>query len=112
MHAGVGCGGAGLHRAEYSVSLGADGAGGVRSSCLRAQRASRTGRCGRAAGPRGMVTAGRDMGRAGVALGLPEGRSPLPGPRPEAAAGLRRKVTVGPGGRAVGGGLRRNSGPS
>lgn len=72
------------------MSLGADGARGVGAwlSCLRAQRGRQVRVRGRAeAGPCGVVTAGRGMGRAGVALGCPERHSCLPGPRPEAAAG-------------------------
>lgn len=84
---------------------------GARSPCLRAQRGSRAGRCGWVAGSCGVVTAGRGMGRAGVAVGRPERHSRLPGPRPEAAAGVQRKVTVGPGGPTAGGGLRRSSRP-
>lgn len=84
---------------------------GARSPCLRAQRGSRAGRCGWVAGSCGVMTAGRGMGRAGVAVGRPERHSRLPGPRPEAAAGVQRKVTVGPGGPTAGGGLRRSSRP-
>lgn len=113
----VGCGGAGLHRAEYSVSLGADGAGGAGSAVTVSEGAA--GQPGRqvrvdgraAAGHCGAVRAGRGTGRAGVVLGRPERHSRPPGPRPEAAAGMQRKVTVGPGGPTAGGRLRSSSRP-
>lgn len=96
----VGCGGAGLLRAESGVSLGADGAGGAGSTVTVSEGAAgqpggqvRLG--GRAAaGRHGVGAAGGDMGRAGRALGCPEA---IP-----ACRGLRRRRGRAEGHRGAG----------